>query len=226
MTDDPPTPAATPWQRLSVRVIWVDLVQSLLSLTPGAIAVLAFDQTSPGTLWPLGLVALFGVLGAVADILRWAFTRFRVTETDVERRTGIFVRRHRTIRRDRIRSVDTHAKLRHRVAGLRVVTIGAGQQTGAGEAALALDALSKQDAALLAGELLDRPERTVAIPGTEAAEAERDEDVPNEPEPEVLATFRPWWVVFNLFSIWAYLTAAGLLWGLFWFVSMFGVDLA
>ncbi|WP_420112493.1 PH domain-containing protein, partial [Pseudactinotalea sp.] len=58
------------------------------------------------------------------------------------------------------------------------------------------------------------------------AEADRDEAVPSEPEPEVLATFRPWWVVFNLFSIWAYLTAAGLLWGLFWFVSMFGVDLA
>lgn len=203
----------TPWRRLSVRVVWVDLVKTVLSLSPGAVAVGFFDvEPSLSSLWPLLLVALFGGLGAVADIVRWAFTYYRVTDAEIQRRTGVFVRRHRTVQLDRIRSVDTYAKLRHRAAGLRVVTVGAGQQNGAGEAALLLDALSKDDAALLRRELLG-----LAAPEPESAGA--------EPDAEVLATLRPWWVVYNMFSVWAYLMAAGLLWGLFWLVSTFGVDL-
>lgn len=209
---------ATPWRRLSVRVIWVDLAQTLLSLSPGVVAFFGVEASLP-SLWPLALVALFGGLGAVADIVRWAFTHYRFTvvadgkgegAAGIERRTGVFVRRHRTVQLDRIRSVDTYAKLRHRVAGLRVVTVGAGQQTGAGEAALVLDALSKADAARLRRELLGLPEAATPDP---------------EPDTEVFATLRPWWVVYNMFSVWAYLMAAGVLWGLFWLVSTFGVDL-
>ncbi|WP_051704425.1 PH domain-containing protein [Glycomyces sp. NRRL B-16210] len=206
-------PAEQPWRRLSVRVVWVDLAKTVLSLAPGVVAVGFFDvEPTLSTLWPLLLVALFGGLGAVTDIVRWAFTSYRVTETEIQRRTGAFVRRHRTVHLDRIRSVDTHAKLRHRAAGLRVVTVGAGQQNGAGEAALLLDALSKDDAARLRRELLG-----LAAPAAENADT--------EPDAEVLATLRPWWVVYNMFSVWAYLMAAGLLWGLFWLVSTFGVDL-
>lgn len=213
-----------PWRRLSVRVVWVDLAVSVLSLLPGVVAIVFVGvESSISALWPLAVVAVLGVVGAAGDIVRWLFTSYQVTDNEVERRTGVLVRRRRSVRRDRIRSVDTHAKLRHRVAGLRVVTIGAGQQTGAGEAALFLDALSKADAAQLQWDLLDAPRRTK---GTgPAAQTASGRDVPAEPDGEVLATFRPWWVVYNMFSIWAYLMAAGLLWGLFWLASGFGIDL-
>lgn len=228
MSDSPATTgdAALPWRRLSARVIWVDLAQSALSLVPALIAVLVVGADwSFAELWPVLLVAVLGITGAVADMVRWLCTSYRVTATDVERRTGVLVRKHRSVRRDRIRSVDTHAQLRHRLAGLRVVTVGAGQQTGAGEAALLLDALSKQDAARLRRELLAGDSRAAAQPVDAAAESEAGEGPADERDVEVLATFRPWWVVYNMFGIWAYVMAAGLLWGLFWLASSFGIDI-
>lgn len=219
-----------PWRRLSGRVIWVDLAKSLASLAPGAIAIWVVGVPPTwGTMWPLALIAVWGVVGAASDVVRWLFTRYRVTDSEIERRTGVLVRRSRSVRRSRIRSVDTHAKLRHRIAGLRVVTIGAGQHVAAGEPAFFLDALSKADAEALRVELLGSL-RASRMPDTIADE---DADAATEPvdgavatsEGEVFATLRPWWVVYNMFSIWAYLTAAGLLWGLFWLASTFGIDL-
>lgn len=215
--------AEAPWQRLSIRVVWVDVAVSILSLIPGAVAIWIFGvDPSLGTLWPLAIVAALGIVGGVSDIVRWAFTTYRITATDIERRTGLFVKRHRTLHRDRVRSVDTAAKLRHRLVGLRVVTIGAGQQTGAGESALVLDALSRAHALDLRERLLTAPAYTHAPtepPADGHGAATTDDDA------EVFATFRPWWVVYNMFNIWAYLMAAGLLWGGFWLLSSFGFDI-
>ena len=221
----PPCVVTAPWQRLSGRVVWVDLVRSLLSLTPGVFAVVVVRvEPTLSTLWPLALVAVFGVFGAAFDIVRWAFTRYRITDTDIERRTGVLVRQHRTIRRDRIRSVDAHAKLRHRLAGLRIVTIGAGQQTGASEAALHLDALSKADAQQLRHRLLGT--RSAGAGGDPAEPAASEQGAASgERGAEVFATLRAWWVVYNIFSSWGYLLAAGLLWGAYWLASTFGVNL-
>ncbi|WP_345941365.1 PH domain-containing protein [Nesterenkonia sp. E16_10] len=238
------------WRGLSVRVIWVDFVRSLVSLMPAVLAIGVFEvEASLESLWPFALLAAWGVIGAVADIIRWIFTRYRVTENEIERRTGFLVRRHRSVRHDRIRSVDTHAKLRHRIAGLRVVTVGAGQQTNTGEAAFVLDALTRADAELLRELLLQ--ERRDAWEPTGGprdgdrifqSESESESESASESEGassgvpagaqerqrediEVLAGLRPWWVVYHLFSIWAYLLAAGLLWGAYWLAATFGVDL-
>src|SRR5690606_3452659 len=122
------------WRRLHPRVIWVDLVRSVLSLLPAVTAIAVFGvDPGAGSLWPLLAVAAAGVLGAAGDAVRWAFTRYRITPSYVERKTGVLVRAHRSIQRDRIRSVDVEGRLRHRLAGLRVVKIGAGQQSAAGE---------------------------------------------------------------------------------------------
>ncbi|WP_150463266.1 PH domain-containing protein [Nesterenkonia ebinurensis] len=206
------------WRRLSIRVIWVDLAQAVLSLAPGVIAIWIVGVTpSVGNLWPLALIAFLGLVGAIGDALRWLFTTYRLTDTEVQRRTGVFVRRSRAVRRDRIRSVDAHAKLRHRLVGLRVVAIGAGQQTSAGEAAFTLDALTRSDAESLRDELLGAEHVVVPADGTDQA----DPVAGVEP----FARFRPWWVIYNMFTIWAYLTAAGLLWVAFWLTSTFGINL-
>lgn len=229
-------PTDAPWQRLSARMIWVDVVQSALSLAPGAIAIWAVGiDPTPGTLWPLGIIAALGVFGAVTDALRWVFTRYRVTESEVQRRTGVVVRRYRAVRRERIRSVDTHAKLRHRLSGLRVVTIGAGQQVTSGESAFLLDAVTKNDAGQLQRTLLRErgtarePDAQTSGPDSETAGHDGTNDSPNAPEKttpvEVFARLRPWWVIYNMFSIWAYLSAAGLIWAAYWLATTFGIDL-
>lgn len=243
-TTNSPT-ATTAWQRLSARIIWVDLVISILSILPAAVAIAVFDvDATGGQIWPLVGLAAFGVLGAILDVLRWIFTRFRVTPRHVELKTGVILRRHRSIQRDRIRSVDVEAKLRHRLARMRVVTIGAGQQAAAGESALSLDALSAEDARALQSDLLDGATESIPphrLPVTtedderaaqhgQGAEAGA-EGVGGQPamttgEPiRVFARFEPSWFVYNMFNIWAYALALGLGWGALWLLSTVGIDL-
>lgn len=211
----------TDWARLDSRVIWVDLARMALSLVPlFATSVLFGGQVDGSVLWPAAIIAVTGVLASVGDLLRWVKTRYRVTGELLEVRTGLVVRSHRTIRRDRIRSVDTTAKLRHRLAGLRVVTIRAGDRTATGETAkLVLDAVSSATADLLQAEL-PAGSRT-RVPATSA------EPGGAEPAGEtVLATFRWRWLPYNAFTVWAFLSAAGLGWGAHWLGSSVGFDLA
>ncbi|MGO1418489.1 PH domain-containing protein [Candidatus Corynebacterium faecigallinarum] len=130
-TDPADAAAVTPstWSRLSPRVIWVDLVLTLLSLIPGLIALAITRSSASGdVIWPLVGLAAFGVLSAVGDAVRWLFTHYRVSGSHIELRTGVILRQHRSLRLERIRSVDIEAKLRHRVSGLRMVKVGAGQR--------------------------------------------------------------------------------------------------
>lgn len=143
----PEREAEAPWSRLSSRMLWADGLWSLLSLVPlTAVSWFFATDSLSGNLIPVAVVAVVGVGGAAADALRWVFTRYRVTGEYVELRTGVLVRRRRTVRRDRIRSVDVDARFWHRVVGLRVLTIGAGQQAAAGESAFELDAVSRAEA--------------------------------------------------------------------------------
>lgn len=216
-TSESPLADPTPWLRLDLKVVWVDLLRLVLSLVPYFVAVWVFRvEQGSGALWPVIGVAVFGVLGSVGDVVRWAFTRYRITPEFVERRTGVFVRQYRTLRRDRVRSVDSSAKLLQRFAGLRVVEVGAGQQMTAGESALALDAVSKVEADRLRKELLGSSSFPAA---TSAGEADA---LLGE---EILARMRPWWFVYNMFSFWSFVMAAGLIWGAYWLGSTFGIDL-
>lgn len=213
------------WERLDARVIWVDLVRMLLSLVPMAVTALVFGGDVTGSvLWPAAFVAVTGVTAAVGDLLRWAKTRYRITDERLEVRSGIVVRAHRSVRRDRIRSVDTTARLRHRLAGLRIVTIRAGDRTGgSGDSApLRLDAVSRATAARLQAELpAGTRTRTgsamAADTGTETGSAAADDPI---------AVFAWRWVPYNAVTVWAFLTAAGLAWGAYWLGSAVGVDLA
>ena len=157
-----------PWQRLHSRMIWVDALQTLVSVAPGILAITVFGvEPDLGSVWPFVAVAVFGVIGAVSDAVRWVFTRYRVSENYVERRTGVLVRQYRSVRRDRIRSVDVEARLRHRLSGLRIVRIGAGQQSAAGEAAFDLDAVLAAEAEQLQRILLRDRRRRPAAPSTD-----------------------------------------------------------
>src|SRR5699024_12605556 len=119
------TDTTQPLQRLSGRIIWVDLVQVLVTQLPLIIVVLLINaEPQAGQLWPLIALAAVGLIGAAADAVRWLVTRYRITPSYLELKTGILFRHHRSIQRDRIRSIDTDAKLWHRIALLRVLTTG------------------------------------------------------------------------------------------------------
>lgn len=245
--ENQPTTTAVPhaahWQRLSARIIWVDLVITALSIAPAGIAILFFDVDAANQIWPLIGLAAFGVIGAVLDVLRWIFTRFKITATYVEMKTGVIWRQRRSIQRDRIRSVDVEAKLRHRLSRMRVVTIGAGQQSAAGEAALSLDALSADDAFALQHELLTKAAAasTISTPtgagqtgttdstqvdATPPVGATDSSTAASSSEPiRIFARFKPSWFIFNMFNIWAFVLAMGLGWGALWLLSTVGIDL-
>ncbi|WP_083460069.1 PH domain-containing protein [Jiangella muralis] len=222
MTTEPDEPApesGVPWQRLDTRVVWVDTAKTVLSMVPAGVAIAFFGaELSWGTMGPILVATAVGVLGGLADLLRWVKTRYRITDEHVERRTGLLVRQHRSIRRDRIRSVDTSAKFRHRLTGLRVVTVGAGQHSATGESALTLDAVRVEIAERLRQELLYGG----PVERTDAAEAE---PAPAPRDEQVYARLQRSWVFYNVFSVWAFFMAAGLLWGTYWALRMFGLDL-
>lgn len=203
-----------PWRRLSGRMIVVDVVQVLVSALPLLFAV--FVLRIEDNLVPVLALAGFGAVGAGYDVLRWIVTRYRITDTYVELRSGIVVRSYRSVRRDRIRSVDIEAKLRHRLWGLRVVKIGAGQQTAANEAAFFIDAVRKDDAENLRHLLL---RKKGVHPGQKRSAGITDTDTG-----QVFATLHPWWVVYNMFTIWGFVMVAGLLWGGYWLLMAFGIN--
>jgi putative membrane protein len=152
----------------------------------------------------------FGVLGAFVDFRRWVTTRYRVTPDRVEMRSGWLVKKHRTVKRDLIRSVDSSAKARHRLFRLRVVHIGSGQA----DSSFDLDALDQEHAEQLRRQLVTR-----------AQPDEVDEAVePVEPE-HVIARLRRDWIPLNVVSLWAPVFVAGPLFGLYWFLRPFGIDL-
>lgn len=210
------------WLRLDHRTIGVNLLRLALTLAPAGVALFVVGVAA-ADVWPVIAVAVFGIARSLADTVRWATTRYRLTEEYVERRTGLLVRSRRAVRRDRIRSVDADARLLQRLVGLRRVTIGAGQMNTADESALRLDALSKAAALELRGELLGGEEREGRASTADGA-VETHAEGGVRGGVQVFARLRWWWVFYNLLSFWAYLSALGLLWSAYWTAAAFGLD--
>ncbi|NJQ08143.1 PH domain-containing protein [Streptomyces lonarensis] len=244
--ETPPPDDGTPWQRLDGRMIGADALRVLLSMAPAAVALLVVGvEPDAGVVWPLAVLAAWGAFKAVRNTVRWATTRYRLTDDYLERRTGLLVRSHRSIRRERVRSVDGEARLLQRLFGLRRVKVGAGQMNTAMESALVLDAVSRAAARDLHARLLgeDRttgpaPAATSAAASAAAATDTAATDTARTPvggeDPAAappagratrqLSRLRPWWVVYNCFSVWGLLMAAGLAWGGWVTLGMFGFN--
>lgn len=226
-TQPPTDQPEVPWLRLDRRMIFVDALRVVLTQAPALIALLVVG-VSASSVWPLIIFGAWGVLRSGANVVRWVRTRYRVTDTYVELRTGLFVRQYRSVRRTRIRSADADARLLQRLARLRRVTIGAGQMNTASEAAIRLDAISLSAALDLRRELLGTQAGDTTVASAPATEARASEARASDSSPvrsQELARLHWWWVFYNMFSFWAYVMAAGLLWGGQWIGAMFGLDL-
>lgn len=150
------------WRRLERRSIWIAPLRPLGGLLLTGLVIVTVRGWGRA-----GLVeALIGLVVAVAvfalSAWYWATTRYRVTDTHVELRHGLLVRRHRQVARDRLRTVDLTADVTHRLAGLAVVAIGTGRQGGESDDELKLDSVATAEAGRLREMLLDRGVRTGA----------------------------------------------------------------
>jgi len=196
--------AGSEWRRLSPLTVQAGvLCITLFFMLPalGGAGITAFF----GVFWPWGaLILLAGLLLSavisVSDVFRYRLTRYRVTAERMEMRSGVIARSHRSLPRDRIRTVDVATPLWARPFGLCRVTVGSGQGGDAGDE-LKLEVVSAEEGRRLRRELLRRS------PGAPAAAGARPEDTaqdtagePGEGEPTVLAEVSPRWYRYGALS--------------------------
>ncbi|NYE35385.1 putative membrane protein [Nocardioides cavernae] len=145
------------WMRLSPRKLLLDPVKAVgQAIVPVVVALVGISQ-SDMRFWPIIVpVAILGpvVLGA----LPWLTTHYRLTESQIQVRSGILNKNTSTAPLDRVRSVDLEASLLHRVLGVQKVQVG----TGVDDDRITLDALAASDAQALRTTLLGR--RAAAAP--------------------------------------------------------------
>jgi putative membrane protein len=199
------------WRRLDWRTIAITTA-TLIGFTGVSGFSLAtviswiFGLSLAGVLaWVAPATVLLVASGLVGDWLRWTKTRYRLSADRLEMHTGVFVRKQRSLPRDRIRSVDISAGLLLRICGLAKVEIGTGEHVDKDETSLELDAVSRAEADRLRRELLDRSPSEAANDG-------------------VLAELDRRWVWYAPLSVEAFVLGSGAFGGVLSVAELFGVE--
>ncbi|NUR79074.1 MAG: PH domain-containing protein [Dermatophilaceae bacterium] len=159
-------------------------LETLVRFLPALLAVFVARLGSDGDdRWDL--VALPAILAF--GVLRWATTRYRIGDGQIELRRGLLNKQTTTARLDKVRAVDLTAKVHHRVLGLAKVEIST---AGGGHDHLVLDSLGIDAARALRAELLHRVEAVdpsvAALPAPTGA--------PEPSDDELLVQLDPTWV--------------------------------
>ncbi|WP_165354295.1 PH domain-containing protein [Nocardioides glacieisoli] len=211
-----PTPGSPGegWLRLSPRKLLLDPVKAIgQAVVPLVVALVGISRSDSGFGWvilPIAIVAplLFGALP-------WLTTHYRLTDTQIQVRSGVLNKNTSTAPLDRVRSVDLEASLLHRVLGLQKVQVG----TGVDDDRITLDALAAADADALRTTLLRRREAPAVVP----SDPDAPEGVAPAPVavPVELARIDWSWLRFAPFSLARLVLLAGALGVL----SQFGDDL-
>lgn len=144
------------WRRLSRRMLLVHPVKTLWSMAlPLLIAVFGLSRGGGEDPWWIGAVVVGGAVAVLAGVLTWYVTRWRLTDEQLQLRTGLLSRRVLTAPLDRVRSVDIESAPVHRVLGLAAVKVG----TGVDSSRIELDGLTREEAGRLRTYLLQRSGR-------------------------------------------------------------------
>lgn len=162
-------PVAQPdggWQRLDARMLLVGPVRTLWQLLlPALVTLFGIGRaTSDMPNWLIPIV----LLGPIAlGTLPWLTTRYRITESQFEKHSGLLNKQRLVAPLDRVRSVDLEASVLHRVMGLTKVQVG----TGVDSTRIVLDSLSHSQAEQLRLTLLAASARRTTGPTTQSATA-------------------------------------------------------
>lgn len=214
-----PAPAVSdvPWQRLDWRMFVVRPGTDLVRAIPGFVGALLLGSGG-NKVWEWIAVAIAGI-AIVVGVGHILTARYRITDEQMELRTGIVNRRHRAVPRDRIRTVDVTSEFRHRLFGLSAVKIGTGRHTKDRKDELVLDAVSKAEAQRLATVLLHRePELSV----TDSVDKEVTQVASQE---TLLAEFERNWIRFSPFALSGIVTIAAFFGILYHFADNLHINL-
>ena len=176
MSDTASLPNMQEWQRLSPRMLLVHPVHEVLNQLPLLIGAIVLGSATQNPVWSLVGVGVIVVLG----LARWFTTSYRIDDRDVALRTGLLQRNELSVPRTRIRSVQTEARLLHRLLGLTVLRVSTGQEAK-GDNAFELDAVRSDQVVGLRAILL----------------GEHRDDAP---EAEPLASWEPSWLRYSALS--------------------------
>lgn len=175
------------WQRLSPRMLLVHPVHEVLRQLPLLVGSIVLGSASGNPIWSIMAVALIVVFGAA----RWFTTTYRIDAEDIRLRSGLLQRKELTLPRNRIRSVQTDARLLHRLLGLTVLRVSTGQEAKR-DSIFELDAVEAGQVPRLRAILLSTSQPT-SQPGVQS------EPQPSAPE-VVLARWAPSWLRYSPLS--------------------------
>ena len=179
------TVAATKdWQRLSPRMLLVHPVHEVLRQIPLLVGSIVLGSATGNPMWTLlalGLTVGFG-------LARWFTTTYRIEPDEVQLRAGVLQRKVLSVPRNRIRSVETDARLLHRLLGLTVLRVSTGKETRR-SAEFELDAVQADQVPRLRAILL----------ADSLAPADGTADEPAPPR-RVLARWEPSWLRYSPLS--------------------------
>ncbi|MFC0540107.1 PH domain-containing protein [Kutzneria chonburiensis] len=189
------------WLRLNGVMV---IVTPLKEIVRAAIPLVAVFFAGGGVHGWGQWLSLAGVAALIArGVTHWATARYRITDDQVELRSGLFNRKTRAVPRDRIRTVDITSEWQHRLFGLSALKIGTGRQDKSKDDELILDAITKTEAERL---------RTVLLTKTSTAPSVVD-SVPAA-ETELVRVDRrwTWYAPFTLSGIAVVAAAFGAVW--------------
>jgi putative membrane protein len=120
----PPRPSQIAWQRLSPRMLLIHPVHELLRQLPLLVGGVVLGSTTGNQFWAVAVLVVTAALG----VSRWFTTGYRIEADEVQLRAGLLRRKVLSVPRNRIRSVQTDARLLHRLLGLAVLRVGTGRE--------------------------------------------------------------------------------------------------
>jgi len=172
------------WHRLSPRMLLVHPVHEVLRQIPLLVGAVVLGSATGNPMWSvaaLGVTVGFG-------ILRWFTTTYRIEPDEVQLRTGVLQRNVVSVPRNRIRSVQTDARLLHQLLGLTVLRVSTGQEVK-GDRVFALDAVPAEEVPRLRSILL-----ADSLAPTDETGGQR------EPAGRMLARWQPSWLRYSPLS--------------------------
>ncbi|GAA3437420.1 PH domain-containing protein [Kutzneria kofuensis] len=199
----PPLNEPPEWLRLNGKMVIISPLKEVVRAAVPLVAVFVAGISTHNWWQWLSLVGV--VLLIARGVTHWATARYRITDEQVELRSGLFNRKTRAVPRDRIRTVDITSEWQHRLAGLSALKIGTGRQDKGKDDELILDAITKAEAERLRTLLL-----TKAVP----APAEQSVVDGQPPEAELVRVDRrwTWYAPFTLSGIAVVAAAFGAVW--------------
>jgi putative membrane protein len=130
-------------------MLLVHPVHEVLRQLPVLIGSLVLGTATGNVVWPLAALGVAVAFG----LARWFTTTYRIDADNAVLRVGVLQRRQISLPRNRIRSVQTDARLLHRLLGLTMVRVSTGREVR-GENKFELDAVEAAQVPALRAVLL------------------------------------------------------------------------